>query len=141
MVVTYFDNNDNLLPSPLPNPYINTIPHEEIITVRVAKENSPNCFNEVSFKLTINICEELNVDFPHFFTPNNDGINDIWPKNTNLKSITIYDRFGKILKILSPNEAGWDGTYNGSFSPSTDYWFNAVISDDKTIKGHFSLIR
>lgn len=140
MLVTYFDSNGNQLPSPLPNPYTNVIPNEEI-TVRVANQNNPNCFKEVSFYLITSVCEISNIDFPNFFTPNNDGINDYWPKITNAKFIYIYDRFGKLIKTLSQNSIGWDGTYNGKLLPSNDYWFVAITSNDKTVKGHFSLIR
>lgn len=140
MIVTYFDSNGNLLPGPLPNPYTNVFPNEEI-TVRVAREDNPNCFKEVSFNLITEACETLDLNFPEYFTPNNDGINDYWPKNTNAKFIYIYDRYGKLLKTLSKNSVGWDGTFNGRLLPSDDYWFVAITSGDNTIKGHFSLIR
>lgn len=141
MIVSYFDSNGNPLPSPLPNPYTNTIPYEETITVRVALENNPSCFSETLFKLVANNCEALKVHFPRFFTPNNDGINDYWPQTANIESITIYDRFGKLLKTVPPNSVGWNGTYNGKLLPSSDYWFVAITSNNKLIKGHFSLVR
>lgn len=140
MIVTYFDSKGNLLPSPLPNPYTNVTPNE-VITVRVAKENNPDCFNEVSFNLITNECGISNVNFPDFFTPNNDGINDYWPKNSNAKFIYIYDRYGKLLKTLPQNSIGWDGTYNGKLLPSNDYWYVAIAFNGETITGHFSLIR
>ncbi|WP_162984925.1 T9SS type B sorting domain-containing protein, partial [Mesonia aquimarina] len=33
------------------------------------------------------------------------------------------DRYGKLLKQLSPSGPGWDGTYNGNPVSSNDYWF------------------
>ena len=36
--------------------------------------------------------------------------------------ITIFDRYGKFLKQMSPASSGWDGIYNGEKLPSTDYW-------------------
>lgn len=95
--------------------------------------------------------EFLMVAYPKFFTPNGDGINETW----NIRGIEtlgnpvvfIFDRYGKLLKQLDANTA-WDGTYNGSLMPSTDYWFRFEYTDSaddlvvaKTRKTHFSLKR
>jgi gliding motility-associated-like protein len=37
--------------------------------------------------------------------------------------IRIYDRYGKLLASINPSRLGWDGTYNGAFMPTNDYWF------------------
>ncbi|MDZ4148316.1 MAG: T9SS type B sorting domain-containing protein, partial [Flavobacteriaceae bacterium] len=55
--------------------------------------------------------------------------------------IFIFDRFGKLLKDLSPNSIGWDGTYNGNLMPSTDYWYRIELADGRTFKGNFTLKR
>lgn len=91
------------------------------------------------------------LGFPRFFTPNNDGINDTWRipgANSNFyptSNIYIFDRFGKFIVSLNPNDSGWNGTLNGKLLPSTDYWFSVELTDKKgniRIKnGHFSLIR
>ncbi|MDD3722412.1 MAG: T9SS type B sorting domain-containing protein, partial [Lutibacter sp.] len=90
------------------------------------------------------------LGFPKFFTPNNDGINDLWEiKGLNFEefrysNILIFNRFGKHIATINP-DTGWDGIYNGEFLPSNDYWFSIDITDNenltKTYKGHFSLIR
>ncbi|SDS41464.1 gliding motility-associated C-terminal domain-containing protein [Gillisia sp. Hel1_33_143] len=85
--------------------------------------------------------------FPSLFTPNNDGYNDYWiPFNTDtadntLTQIEIYDRYGKLLKQLSPKGKGWDGTFNGYAMPEDDYWFHAKMKNGEEFTGHFSLIR
>jgi gliding motility-associated-like protein len=92
--------------------------------------------------------EVLIVDYPKFFTPNGDGYNETWnviglEDQTNAK-IYIYDRYGKLIKEFSPSDAGWDGTFNGSPLPSTDYWFLIDYLDGvnaKQFKAHFSLKR
>ncbi|WP_269223352.1 choice-of-anchor L domain-containing protein [Flavobacterium sp. IMCC34518] len=85
------------------------------------------------------------LDYPRFFTPNNDGNNDTWKiKNLEIlpkSSLSIFDRYGKILKQLNTSNSGWNGTYIGKELPSDDYWFVLTFEDGKTIKGHFSLIR
>ena len=89
------------------------------------------------------------IDYPHFFTPNGDGYNDYW-NITDLKStqsevsITIFDRFGKLIKQISVASQGWDGTFNGAELPATDYWFSIDYTEKsvkKQFKSHFSLKR
>ncbi len=89
--------------------------------------------------------EVVLVDFPKVFTPNNDGYNDHWQINGVKKfpnsKILIYDRYGKLLKELTSQSTGWDGTYNGNKMPAADYWFVVNLSDGRIFNGHFSLIR
>ncbi|MFD2915169.1 T9SS type B sorting domain-containing protein, partial [Psychroserpens luteus] len=90
------------------------------------------------------------MDYPKFFTPNGDGYNDTWNISAindqpNAK-IYIFDRYGKLLKQLSPTGAGWNGTYNGNQLPTSDYWFvveynEPNTSDRKEFKAHFTLKR
>ena len=87
------------------------------------------------------------IGFPNFFTPNNDGYNDSWhvfgintPSQSN-SEIFIFDRYGKLLKQLTYNSLGWDGTYNGNLMPTSDYWFYIKLSDNRIFKGHFTLKR
>jgi gliding motility-associated-like protein len=87
------------------------------------------------------------LDYPKFFTPNNDGYNDTWQIKNLDKSgfeaskIYIFDRYGKLLKQIAPLGNGWDGIFNNTRLPSTDYWFVLEITNGKTVKGHFALIR
>ena len=87
------------------------------------------------------------IGYPKFFTPNGDGYHDTWqiagidnsvPTDTE---IYIYDRFGKFIKQIRTDSAGWDGFVDGKMYPSTDYWFNVVLEDGRTFKGHFTLKR
>lgn len=56
--------------------------------------------------------------FPNAFSPNGDGVNDIFRANRNFQSIVefhamIFNRWGqKIYEWYDP-EGGWDGTQNG----------------------------
>lgn len=85
------------------------------------------------------------VGFPKFFTPNNDGINDTWQVlgvssmfQPNTK-IHIYDRYGKLLKQISPTDIGWSGILNGQVLPADDYWFSVRLEDGRIFKNHFTL--
>lgn len=94
------------------------------------------------------VTEEISVlGIPNYFTPNGDGINDYWNiKGVNSKfnletTIHIFDRYGKLLKQISPLSQGWDGTFNGVQMPSSDYWYSIQLEDGRVLKGHFSLKR
>ncbi|MXN92349.1 T9SS type B sorting domain-containing protein [Flavobacterium sp. Sd200] len=93
------------------------------------------------------------IDYPKFFTPNNDGYNDYWNiiglANFPSSQIFIFDRYGKLIKQLSPKSnpaegQGWDGTFNGVPLPSDDYWFTVTFPEGNTVrefKAHFALKR
>jgi gliding motility-associated-like protein len=90
------------------------------------------------------------VDYPKYFTPNGDGYHDTWnidALSSQLGSkIYIFDRYGKLLKQITPAGEGWDGTYNGQQMPTTDYWFMLEYNDlntgvPKQLRAHFSLKR
>lgn len=85
------------------------------------------------------------LNYPHFFTPNGDGINDTWHVNfakaePNIK-VYIFDRYGKLIKELLAKDYGWDGTLNGKRLPSTDYWFMVQRENGQEFRGHFSMKR
>jgi gliding motility-associated-like protein len=92
------------------------------------------------------------MDYPLFFTPNNDGYNDTWQifgiEYQYDTTIYIFDRYGKLLKQLSPKGTGWDGTFNGKVLPEDDYWFVVKYRElgdtdgpQKEFKAHFTLKR
>lgn len=102
----------------------------------------------------VNGCSEfrngnvLVIDYPKFFTPNNDGHNDTWNifslQDQPSSRILIFDRYGKLLKQIFPDGSGWDGTYIGQPMPATDYWFSVEYTEQaipKKFNAHFSLKR
>ena len=89
------------------------------------------------------------INYPKFFTPNGDGFNDTWNitdlSNHQSAIITIFDRYGKIIKQIKPTGQGWDGTYNGKEMMANDYWFSVSYSDENNIgrefRAHFAMKR
>ncbi|WP_138435005.1 T9SS type B sorting domain-containing protein, partial [Winogradskyella algicola] len=88
------------------------------------------------------------VDYPKYFTPNGDGIHETWNIEGigSTAKIYIFDRYGKLLKQISPQGQGWDGTFNGNNMPSSDYWFTVeylepLTNQIKEFKAHFTLKR
>ena len=88
---------------------------------------------------------------PNFFTPNNDGYNDTWgikgviSGNYIFSKISIFDRYGKLLKNMTINSNFWNGIYNGARLPTNDYWYAIELkkSDGSVFvkQGHFTLRR
>ena len=119
------------------NVFSNVAPGVHTITIKDA-----NGCGQVSFDIGV-------VDYPNYFTPNNDGYHDTWniigiADFDATANIYIFDRYGKLLKQISPLSTGWDGTYNGTALPSSDYWFRVEYTDQgiqKEIRGHFTLKR
>ena len=81
---------------------------------------------------------------PKYFTPNQDGYHDHWKVqdfSNSIKSISVFNRFGKLLKSIPPNSDGWNGTFNGELLRTDDYWYEITLNSGETIKGHFALKR
>lgn len=83
---------------------------------------------------------------PRFITPNNDNYNDvltirdiiIYPNAT----MSVFDRYGKLVVFLNRQNNFWDGTLNNELLPATDYWYVLKLDDNTPeIKGHFALMR
>ncbi len=117
-----------------------------------------NVFNNVSAGIHTVYIKDLNgcgierkevavLGIPNFFTPNNDGNNDYWNiKGANASFnantiIYIFDRYGKLVKQISPQNQGWDGTFTGQPMPASDYWYSIQLEDGRVVKGHFALKR
>ena len=88
------------------------------------------------------------INYPNYFTPNGDSFNDTWNitelRNQPNSYISIFDRYGKLIKQIKPSGPGWDGNYNGNPLPATDYWFTVYYVEqnkNEQFSSHFSLLR
>jgi gliding motility-associated-like protein len=83
-----------------------------------------NCSREIkSISLT-----DIEVDcirIPNAFTPNGDDINDTWQIDNIDRFpdaiINVYNRWGQPVYYARPDEADWDGIYNGKIVPAGAY--------------------
>lgn len=67
--------------------------------------------------LTVSISESK-LEMPNAFSPNGDGINDIYKAKDGYRSLvefqaTIFNRWGQKLYSWSDPAGGWDGKFNG----------------------------
>ncbi|REE24780.1 gliding motility-associated-like protein [Winogradskyella pacifica] len=87
------------------------------------------------------------LGFPKFFTPNGDNDNPTWQvigtaaQFDQIASIQIFNRYGKLITLLTNANRSWDGMLKGKPLPSDDYWFKANFYDGKIYTGHFALRR
>lgn len=113
-----------------PNPSIIPTQNEVIYTVTV--EDSSGC--TASDEVTISIIEQRNAFIPNGFTPNGDGINDIFVPFggegvVSIVRFQVYNRWGELLHSttnFAPGDSafGWDGYLTGNTeAPSAVYVF------------------
>ncbi len=144
------NTNDTLSCIDCPDP---TVMPVESIVLQVVVTDTLGCFG--IDELLIEVDKNRKVFIPNAFSPNNDGINDLFTiyagiDVAEIKSFRIFDRWGEKLFDASnfqPNllNFGWDGTLKGKkLNPSVFIYFAEVeFLDGKIIeyKGDVSLVR
>jgi len=85
--------------------------------------STDNCI--ASKNITVTVFSDIYI--PNSFSPNGDGINDIFrippgPSFT-LQYFLIYDRYGNEIFRTTDINKGWDGTYKGAKSPNGTYTY------------------
>jgi gliding motility-associated-like protein len=87
---------------------------------------------------------------PNAFTPDGNGINDLYPLNKfpkmgSLYNVKLYNRWGEKLVELTTPDVNWDGNINGVAASEGAYVYLATwIGCDnvrRTIRGSFHLLR
>jgi gliding motility-associated-like protein len=112
-------------------------------TIELKQINAPVIteVNSVNYDIIVNLENEIG-DFEYSIDSFNFqespiflGI-EVYPSY----EITIYDRYGKLLKSFANSSIGWDGTFNNKHLPASDYWY-VIQLNDTIYKGHFTLKR
>ena len=84
-------------------------------------------------------------DIMHLFTPNNDGINDLWElpdlATWGKCDVKVYNRWGKLVFADQNYNNTWDGTSNGSPLPEGAYYFIIKTQNAGVIKGTVNIVR
>jgi len=133
-----------------PNPEI-IPPGTTVYTLKVTTADGCMTFDDVTVRVKL----ERPVFEPNIFTPNEDGINDIFTIFTNragksLDVLRVYDRWGNRvyegldLELNNPT-VGWDGIFNGQSAQQGVYaWYAEVTFIDNVsveYKGSVTLNR
>ncbi|MBK6834092.1 MAG: gliding motility-associated C-terminal domain-containing protein [Bacteroidetes bacterium] len=109
--------------------FSNTLKGNESIVLALSNNNNSYCVDKISDTIQVHVrdCDtSLYVSIPNVFSPNGDGINDVFEvkyKNAEIMEFVIYNRWG--VKI-----------YEGkNFSSINDTLLNFVAWDGRTTSG------
>lgn len=139
---TYLWSPDSTLscgtcPDPVASPETTTT-----YTVEVTDNNGCKAIDQV----TIHFRGSLFV--PNTFTPNGDGVNDLFHALTRevaVYRLMVFNRWGELIFDTDRLEGAWDGTYKGQDSPIDTYvWrvdYTEVNGRARTVYGHVNLLR
>ncbi|GAB2701888.1 hypothetical protein GCM10027037_29190 [Mucilaginibacter koreensis] len=100
--------------------------------------------NTNTIMVHINTQRIAEIVIPNTFTPNGDGVNDVWNIPGLLAyndcNMTIYNRYGEAVHQSIGYRQPWDGTKNGSQVPTGVYYYiinfrnsSAVLSGSITV--------
>ena len=91
---------------------------------------------------------EFRLFVPNSFTPNGDGINDIFlPKGIFVSeyNLQIFNRWGEKLFESDDINEGWDGKFKGEYCQLGTYYYQLIGTgtngDKKTFNGPIQLLR
>lgn len=107
-----------------------------------------------NFGCSDTLCQPIDIevsplfDVPNSFTPNGDGINDVFyvrAFGAISMNWTIYNRFGKAIFNSTSVKKGWNGTFNGVLQPQEVYNYTLVLKfadgTTKTRTGDITLLK
>lgn len=103
--------------------------HHVSLTVQFVNGTDTIAFTSDDFPPFEFSISESKLEFPNAFSPNGDGINDVFKAKSTYQSIvefraTIFNRWGqKIFSWNNPAE-GWDGTFHGKPVKDGVYFVN-----------------
>ena len=77
--------------------------------------------------ITIKVFDDTRLTIPNAFSPNNDGVNDLFKIRVEgyflLKYVRIHNRWGQLIYEIRDVNLGWNGRKNGADLPvGTYYW-------------------
>jgi len=107
-----------------------------------------NCTaTEVDVTLVQETCSP--VSFPNAFTPNQDGVNDLFKADPESKAnnyrLQIFDRWGAVVFSTTDIKMGWNGEYRGKHATAGVYYFMATYTTQENkpglLKGSVTLLR
>ncbi|ASU35653.1 T9SS type B sorting domain-containing protein [Mucilaginibacter xinganensis] len=96
--------------------------------------------------VSLNPFSQCVIVIPNTFTPNNDGINDLWNisalQGYPYCTITVFSRYGSLIYKSTGYAKAWDGTYNNSALPVGTYYYIIDLKDGKKpLAGAVTIIR
>jgi gliding motility-associated-like protein len=100
--------------------------------------------------VTIDVSFEDDIFVPSGFTPNGDGINDVFRVSGHryfkFVDMSVFNRWGQLVYHSEGGDnSGWDGDFNGMKTDMGTYSYHIIISKaegvQQSYKGTVTLIR
>ena len=118
-----------------------------IYEVMLIATNTFGCKDTMTMRIAVNPFSKLII--PNVFTPNGDGVNDVFTlESTGVTSLNaqLFDRWGLKLFEWNTVHGGWDGrtTAGGMASEGTYYYIIVATGADGQeykLNGHLTLLR
>ncbi len=107
-----------------------------------------NCWSQVN--TNAHEAENNILLIPNAFTPNGDGLNDVFRihniTNQIIVDFVIFNRWGTVMYRSNSKDAAWDGTYKNIPQESGVFGYNIQIQTPETekiniYKGTVTLLR
>lgn len=147
MIYYYWKPNDGSLDNPsISNPVARP---NQTTTYVVYGYDINGC--EDSAQVTVIVDSTMNETIPTGFTPNGDGMNDIFrPTGIRFQSMIefrVFNRWGQQMFYSTNYKNGWDGTYNGIPQDLGVYSYIMIVAkpggegENIVYKGDVTLIR
>ncbi|MDP4266327.1 MAG: choice-of-anchor L domain-containing protein [Bacteroidota bacterium] len=95
-------------------------------------QGSPDIVCTDSVTGVVRVSSDYTIYIPNCFTPNGDGINDIFQiSGVGLRglNITIFNRWGEVVFESSDIQKGWDGKVNGNKAETGVYLYKVEYKD------------
>lgn len=111
---------------------MHTFQNAGINTVTLITVNDLGCSDTLT--KNIEVLEDYHVYVPDVFTPNGDGLNDVFKPLVNgvrLYKIFVYNRSGKLIFSSRDETDFWDGTLNGNELEQGIYQWIMEVSTSK----------
>lgn len=114
--------------------------------MKVTDSSQPPKDSLIQFYVDKKVCK---VGFDNRFTPNGDGINDVWGANQVIREfpnflLQVFDRWGQLVHQQRNKYEPWDGTHLGIKVAEATYYYIFFYKegDNKKIeKGNVTIIR
>jgi gliding motility-associated-like protein len=123
--------------------------HAGEYAIALVVKSDKGCLDTIVRKIVVG--EDYGLYTPNAFTPNGDGLNDMFqPKGFGITKyeLNIFDRWGEKVFSTTTFEQGWDGTFSGRSQKiceeGTYTWLinvTNVFGKAHELKGHVTLIR
>lgn len=122
------------------------------LTVRLAIEDEGGCRASDEVAIRVNVIRRVFI--PNSFSPNLDGINDLFTVYggstvDRVRSLAVFDRWGNALylqeELPADGTAGWNGECRGKLmDPGVYVWYAVILfidGSERLYKGEVHLIR